>query len=157
MAISFPLGIPPEGFFLGERVAEGALFHYSPHNRDLGSSVRGPRHCAHESESFRLSNRNVGMSPLIPEATSSLTRRKQKTRYFVTHPITGNRHAVNTPQGTFHPSDLIAALESVRAGNSQDAVMELVEPYKLDGPNPRPDVLHCIFTAMNIVGAVPGQ
>ena len=57
---------------------------------------------------------------------------------------------MNTPKGTFHPRDLSAAMDSVRAGNGTEAVMKLVHPYRLDGPNPRPDVLNCVFKAMGL-------
>ena len=78
--------------------------------------------------------------------------RRQKTRFYVTHAVTGVRHQVNTPPGTFHPERLVRALESVRSGHDPEAVMKLVEPYRLDGPNPRPDVLSSIFAAMTAVG-----
>ena len=63
---------------------------------------------------------------------------------------------MNTPPGTFHPRTLIAALESVRdhglgIGGDEFAVYKLAEPYRLDGPTPRKDVLKCISTAMALV------
>ena len=79
-------------------------------------------------------------------------RRRQKSRFYVTHAVTGALHQVNTPSGTFHPERLVRALESVRSGHDPEAVMKLVEPYRLDGPNPRPDVLNSIFAAMTAVG-----
>mgnify|MGYP001400748181 FL=1 len=46
------------------------------------------------------------------------------------------------------------ALESVASGDDPEAegVMKLVEPYRLDGPNPRPEVLSCIFNVMSAMG-----
>ena len=75
-------------------------------------------------------------------------RRRQKARFYVTHTVTGARHQVNTPPGTFHPERLVRALELVKSGQDPEAISKLVKPYRLDGPNPRPDVLSSIFAAM---------
>ena len=94
-------------------------------------------------------------SPLIPVAVSALARRRnQQAPVIVTHPVTGNRHVVNTPKGTFHPERLVAAMKSVKSGQDPDAVLKLVEPFRLDGDNPRPDVLSCIFQTMFAVGGL---
>ena len=85
--------------------------------------------------------------------TALARRRNQKPPVVVTHPVTGNCHVVNTPQGTFHPRRLVAAMESVKSGQDPDAVMKLVEPFGLDGDNPRPDVLRCIFEVMHVLAA----
>ena len=79
-------------------------------------------------------------------------RRRQNSRFYVTHAVTGARHVVNTPAGTFHPERLVRALELVKSGQDPKAVSKLVEPYRLDGPNPRPDVLDSIFEAMAAIG-----
>lgn len=79
-------------------------------------------------------------------------RRRQKVGTYVTHAVTGARHKITTPPGTFAPGELVLAMESVRSGHDPEAVMKLVEPYRLDGPNPRPDVLSSIFAAMAAVG-----
>ena len=79
-------------------------------------------------------------------------RRRQKAGTYVAHPVSGARHKITTPAGTFPPVELVQALESVRSGHDPEAVMKLVEPYRLDGPNPRPDVLSSIFAAMTAVG-----
>jgi len=78
-------------------------------------------------------------------------RRNQQTPVFVIHRETGHRHRINTPDGTFHPERLKKALELVESGDDPQAVFKLVDPYRLDGPNPRPDVLSCIFSAMSAV------
>ena len=44
------------------------------------------------------------------------------------------------------------ALESVASGDDPQAVLKLVEPYRLNGPNPRPDVLSSIFNVMSAMG-----
>ena len=46
--------------------------------------------------------------------------------------------------------DLMAALESAKAGRNPYAIRELLEPYKLNGPNPRPDVARCVMKAFEI-------
>ena len=81
-------------------------------------------------------------------------RRRQKTRFYVTHAVTGARHQVNTPPGTFHPERLVRAWELVKSGQDPEAISKLIDPYRLDGPNPRPDVLRAIFAAMFAVGGL---
>ena len=66
----------------------------------------------------------------------------------MTNPSTGKKHALNTPNGVFSPSDLMAALESVGSGRDPKAVINLVQPYK-----DRPEVLTSIFKAMELVEA----
>ena len=46
------------------------------------------------------------------------------------------------------------ALESFASGDDPqfEGVMKLVEPYRLEGPNPRPEVLACIFNVMSAMG-----
>ena len=44
-------------------------------------------------------------------------------------------------------------MESVKAGHDPKAVTKLCHPYRTGGPNPRPDVLAAVFTALRIVGA----
>jgi len=84
----------------------------------------------------------------------ALARRRynQPKPVFVTHPVTGMRHLVKTPPGTFHPERLVKAMESVKSGKDPDAVMKLVRPFGLNGPNPRPELLSCVFQTMFAVG-----
>ena len=86
----------------------------------------------------------------------ALARRRynQPKPVFVTHPVTGMRHLVKTPPGTFHPERLVKAMESVKSGKDPDAVMKLVRPFGLDGPNPRPELLSCVFQTMFAVGGL---
>ncbi len=99
---------------------------------------------------------------LITVAAFALARRRRNRKdqvshqYLLTHPTSGKKIPLNAPKGTFHPKDLIAALESVLdsgfgVGGDELAVYKLVEPYRLDGSNPRPDVLKCVFQAMALI------
>ena len=87
---------------------------------------------------------------------SALARRRhsQPQPVYVTHPVTGMRHLVKTPPGTFHPERLVKAMESVKSGKDPDAVMKLVQPFGLTSSNPRPEVLKCTFQAMFAVGGL---
>jgi len=74
----------------------------------------------------------------------------------ILNPINGEKLPLRTSEGIFRAKDLAMAVESVidstlGAGGDELALYKLAEPYRLDGPNPRPDALKCIFKAMNLM------
>lgn len=90
---------------------------------------------------------------LIPRCSNALAnrrRRKSSNQFLVADSASGNLIALNPPKDTFRMVDLMAALESAKAGRDPYAIRELLEPYKLNGPNPRPDVARCVMKAFEI-------
>ena len=77
-------------------------------------------------------------------------RRKSSNQFLVADPASGNLIALNPPKDTIRSVDLMAAMESVKAGNGSKAVMDLVHPFRLKGPNPRPDLLRVVVQAMTL-------
>ena len=64
-------------------------------------------------------------------------------------PVTGQQIALNPPKGTVSGKDLWTAMDSAKDDRGQ-AVLALVHPFRLDGPNPRPDLVRVVFKAFEL-------
>ena len=91
---------------------------------------------------------------MSPVAVIALARRHRKSRnqFFVPDPVTGQQIALNPPKGTVSGKDLWTAMDSAKDDRGQ-AVLALVHPFRLDGPNPRPDLVRVVFKALRIAVA----
>ena len=74
----------------------------------------------------------------------------------MTDPVTGRKLPFRTPEGLPPAKELMAALESFRdwglgLDGDEQAVVKIAWPYRLDGPNPSPDLLDYILKAMRVV------
>lgn len=90
---------------------------------------------------------------LIPRCSNALAkrrRRKSSNQFLVADPASGNLIALNPPKDTIRSVDLMAAMELAKAGNGSKAVMDLVHPFRLKGPNPRPDLFRVVFKALTL-------
>ena len=97
---------------------------------------------------------------LIPVAVIALARRHhfrkgRASGFQVTDPATGKELSIRTPDGLPSANDVMTAVESVRdwglgLHGDEQAVFKLAWPYRLNGPNPSPELQKYIFKAMQV-------